>query len=275
MNRITRIAALAAAPLVGALLLPLHVDAAPSLGSAQISNACDGANGGFQWHVDYGNTTAQSLLVGVLLNGVTWSSQHVPAGASLDQTIAVAEGQGSTLEVTVDGFVLATELVETVDCKPNGAPMATIEIVCPTAEKPDEDIFVRYTMTRLGLAAQFTYSDLSGAEDGKMLINDATEVLTFKVAEGDIVDAWIMVGQTTLATMIDTVHCEPIVVIEDEPTPAETPETGDSAGSSGTAGGSPTLPQTGSRGTLAAAAAALCGIGAVLATLARRRPAAV
>lgn len=272
MNRITRTAALAVAPLAGAFLLPLHVDAAPALGIVEVSNACDGTNGGFQWHVDYSNTTAQSLLVGVLVNGVTWSSQHVPAGSGLEQAIAVAEGQGSTLEVTADGTVLATQVVETVDCKPNGAPTATIEIVCPTAEKPDEDIFVRYTMTRLGLAAQFTYSDLTGAEDGKVLVNDGTEVLTFKVSEGETVDAWIMVGQTTLATFIDTVHCDPIVVIEDEPTPAETPETGDSSGS---AAGSPTLPQTGSRGALAVAATALCAIGAALATLSRRRPAAV
>lgn len=259
MNRITRIAALAVAPLAGALLSPLHADAAVNVGTAQITNACDGGTGGFQWHIDYSNTTGQSLLVGVYVEGVKWSEQHVPAGAGLQQAFAVAEGQGSTAEVVADGIVVATQSVETVDCKPDQAPTATIEIVCPTAEKPDEDIFVRYTMTSLGLGAQFTYSDLAGAQDGTLLVNDATEVLTFKVSEGETVDAWISAGQTTLATMIDSVHCEAPVVIEDQPTPAET------ADSSGT------LPQTGSRGALAVAAIGLCGIGVALSSVARRR----
>jgi LPXTG-motif cell wall-anchored protein len=259
MNRITRIATLAAAPLALALLSPLHADAALNLGTAQITNACDGENGGFQWHIDYSNTSGQSLLVGVYVQGVKWSEQHVPAGNGLQQAFAGAEGQSSTAEVVADGTVVATQVVENVDCKTDQAPTATIEIVCPTAEKPDEDIFVRYTMTSLGLGAQFTYSDLTGAQDGTLLVNDTTEVLMSKVSEGETVDAWISAGQTTLATMIDTVHCEAPVVVEDQPTPAET------ADSSGT------LPQTGSSGALVATAIGLCGIGMALATAARRR----
>lgn len=78
------------------------------------------------------------------------------AGAGLQQAFAVAEGQGSTVEVIADGTEVATQVVEAVDCKPDQAPAATIEIVCPTAEKPNEDIFVRYTMASLGLGDQFT-----------------------------------------------------------------------------------------------------------------------
>lgn len=262
MNRITRLAALAAAPLAGVFLLPLHAEAAVGLGIAEISNACDGANGAFQWHVDYTNNTGQTLLVGVWLDGVKWSEQNIPAGGDLTQAFTVAEGLDSTIEVIAGVTVLNTQVVENVDCKPDGAPSATIEIVCPTAENPDEDIFVRYTMSSIGQSTDFTWSDLAGAKDDSMVVSDAIEVLTFKVAEGEIVDAWIAGGQQTLASMIDTVHCDAPVVVEDQPTPDET---GSSAGSSST------LPQTGASTALAAAAAALCAIGAALSTLTRRR----
>ena len=235
--------------------------AAPNLGQVDVTSACDGPGGSFLWHVTVTNDTGVPHTLQIALDGDLVVDQTIADAETFQATYPGQEGGSSAAFVAIDTIVAAGEKEFPVDCLPDQAPTATIELVCPTVENPEQDIFVRMTMTVLGDAAEFQWSDTYGSAYGDQIVSNDTIVATFKTTEGDPIDAWVMAGGNTIATLVTTAHCDP-------------PGSGSGGtGSGGTGSGGVTLPQTGGSPVVPLAALSVLLAGFVLTLLGRRRPA--
>ncbi|MEZ5271481.1 MAG: LPXTG cell wall anchor domain-containing protein [Ilumatobacteraceae bacterium] len=256
-RRIVAAAALTLLPLAAVAGGATTAAAAVNLGQAEVTSACDGAGGTFLWHVTVINDTGQPHTLQVWLENTEVVNQTIADTETFEASYPAEEGGNSYAFIEIDGVEVTGAKEFPVDCLPDQAPTATIELVCPTAENPDQDIFVRMTMTVLGDAAEFQWSDTSGSAYGTQIVSNDTIEATFKTTEGDPVDAWVMAGGNTIATLVTTTHCDP-------------PGSGSGAG---TGSGGATLPQTGSSPFLPITGGTVLVAGFVLTALGRRRPA--
>ena len=257
--RLATAAALTVLPLATLVSNSATAEAAVNLGQVSLTSACDGVGGTFLWHLTVVNDTGLPHTVVAWVNGQQLVNEVLPNAQTLEQAFAQAEGDSTSAAVQIDGVDVAGDKVFPVDCLPDQAPTASIELVCPTNEQPDQDIYVLITISVLGDAAEFQWSDTTGMLNGTVTLHNGTQYISFKTFQGEMLNMWASAGGVNIATLMSTVDCAP-------------PGT-DQSGSGGTGSGGVTLPQTGGSPVVPLAALSVLLAGFVLTLLGRRRPA--
>ncbi len=270
MNRLARFARLArmttlaavAAPALGLGVPAEAAHAEQNLGTVEFDGACAADGSGWVWLIDYHNPTSESYIVDVYIDGqLVWGTSVEP-GLGFEQALPGGEDDWTWVSVNVNNIEL-DGAKDAADCLPPDDVSATIALICPTEQSPNDDILLRYDLDARGSAATFDWSEPSGSAGGSMTVIDEKEQVTYRVENGDAVNAWIRTGKHSLASLTTIVDCPPLVVEEEEQGSTSTTTVGSGAGS-------PTLPQTGANATATWLAVTLLGAGLLFVRLAAR-----
>ena len=180
-------------------------------------------NGGdrFFWDVEVRNESGSPVDVQLVIGSYASATTTIGGngGAFFGGGPYQPDGLPSTVDVVIDGQVADSASVSVVDCLPDEAPEAQWFLDCPDpVEEPFEDIAVATVLRSKGTATTFTVGRPDGTTE-TVTVADAQEQRSFKVDEGDLVDAWVSVdgGATRLAELVTTVDCVPDPTVPTDP----------------------------------------------------------
>lgn len=223
-----------------------------------INGACSGSE--YVWLVQVDSLSASPILASFTSDDGQHLSATVAPGLHHGLALYGLEGAPSTVHFSIDSVEVDSATTSLVDCIAGEAPHASITVVCP-APGSFEDIFVDYTLSSPDATAQLSWLTPDGS-NGSTTLHNEVEHVTYKVAEGQAIDAWVKMtnGGQTIATLSTTVDCDQTTVVEEPPaeTPGETTEV------------QAEMPHTGGSAALAWFAAAVTALGAGALRLSRR-----